>query len=309
MRGTKALWFALAVTLAAPAVAAVPGRITVAASSISGDWGTGVDTDRQAALVSFVWGRETRLHAELEFLDVRSDGTVVVQTPFGPVSAGQRAGTGAGPGPGGDTGQGAGGSGAGSGPGGPGGVPPSAEEPETLVLGEQRARGLGDLRLGVEQTLLGGGSRRFRLEAELGVKVPTADEEEYLGTGEWDARVGLVGEYELWTGRLFAGAGWNRLGDPSWTVLEDVFDVHAGLASDPLAGGLMVAGWLEANEEVLAGAGDRAAVGLSVRGGGRVRWRIGLTAGLGGSAEDLSVAFGVSLGTTGGGTGRQGRSD
>ena len=57
--------------------------------------------------------------------------------------------------------------------------------------------------------------------------------------------------------------------------------------------------YVRGNQEVLAGAGDRTAAGLSVRGGGRLRWRVELTAGLGGSAEDLSAAFGVSLGTGG----------
>ena len=297
MKGTKALGLALAVVLAAPAAAEVPGRITVAGSSISGDWGTGVDTDRHAALVRFVWGRKTRLHADLEVLSVRSDGTVVVQTPFGPASTGQRGGPGpGGAGGGGDSGSGSGG-GSGSGPGGPGSTPPAADEAESVVVAGQRTSGVGDLRLGVERSLLGGDGRRFRLDAELGIKVPTADEAEYLGTGEWDYRVGLGGEYELWTGTLFGGFGWNRLGDPSWAELENVLDAWVGMASDPLAGGLVVAGWLEANQEVLAGAGHRTAAGLSVRGGGRLGWRVELTTGLGGSAEDLSATFAGSVGT------------
>jgi hypothetical protein len=298
--GTKALWLALAAFLAAPAAAEVPGQLTVAASSISGDWGTGVDTDRRSALVRFVWGGKTRLRGDLEFLDLRSDGPLVVQTPFGPVAAGQRSG----PGPGG-SGSGSGSGGSGSGPGTPGGSPPPPGEPETLPVADERSSGVGDLRLGVERTLVGGGGRLFRLDAEVGVKVPTADEEEYLGTGEWDYRIGLGSEYQFWTGTLFAGAGWNRLGDPAWTVLEDVLDAYIGMASDPLAGGLVVAGWLEANQEVLAGAGDRTAAGLSVHGGGRLRWRIELTAGLSGSAEDLSAAFGLSLGTDVLGAGRR----
>ncbi len=289
---------ALPVLAAGPVAAEAPGQITVAASSISGDWGTGVNTERRSALVRFVWGRKTRLSGDMEIVRVRSDGTLVVQTPFGPVAAGQRSGPGSGPGPG----SGSGGS-SGSGPGGPGSTgstgdsTPASVEAETSALVEERSSGLGDLRLGVERTLVGGGGRSYRLDAALGVKVPTADEQEHLGTGEWDYRVGLGGEYELWTGRLFAGVGWNRLGDPAWAELEDVLDAHFGMASDPLAGGLVVAGWLEANQEVLAGAGDRTAAGLSVRGGGRLRWRLELTAGLNGSAEDLSAAFGVSVGT------------
>ena len=295
-----ALWAALGGLCAAPVSAAMPGQITVAGTSVSGDWGTGVESDRRSAVVRFAWGGKTRLRGDLELVDVRSDGALVVQTPFGPVAAGRRPGHG--PGTGGDAGSGSGSPGDGPGSG-PGGAPTPPGEPAAVPVADERFTGMGDLRLAVERTLLGGGSRLFRLDAEVGLKVPTADEEKYLGTGEWDYRVGLGGEYRLWTGTLFGGAGWNRLGDPAWAVLEDVFDVHAGMASDPLAGGLVVAGWLEANQEVLAGAGDRTAAGLSLGGGGRVRWRIELTAGLGGSAEDLSAAFGVSLGTTGRGSG------
>lgn len=300
MTGTRAFWVALAALVAVPVAAAGPGQITVAGATISGDWGTEVDTDRRSVLVRYIWGRKTRLIGDLELLNVRSQGTVVVQTPFRPVAAGQRSG----PGPGAGAGSGSGG-GSGSGPGAAGGSgdsPAAPGEPEEVTLPEERSSGLGDLRLGVERTLLGGGDRLFRLDAELRAKVPTADVEKYLGTGEWDYRVGLGGEYGLWTGRLFASVGWNWLGDPAWTVLEDVLDAYFGMASDPLAGGLVVAGWLEANQEVVAGTGNRTAVGLSVRGGSRLRWRVELTAGLSGSAEDFSAAFGVSLGTPGLGT-------
>lgn len=301
---TMKFWMALAVLLAAPAAVAAPGQITVAATSMSGDWGTGVDSDYESARVRFLWGRKTRLSGELGVWSVRSVGPLIVQTPFGPVAAGQRPTPGAGPGPG--TGPGSNGA-SGSGSGGSSGSTTAPGEPETVTLAEERFRGLSDLRLGLERTLLGGGERLFRLDAELGVKVPTADEEDFLGTGEWDYRIGLAGEYELWSGRVFAGVGWNRLGDPDWAVLEDVLDAHLGMASDPLAGGLVVGGWLEANQEVLAGAGGRSAAGLSVRGGGRLRWRLELTAGLSSAAEDLSVSFGVSFGTSGGATGGMAR--
>ena len=340
MKAICALGTLLAGLCALPAAATEPIQITLALTSVSGDWGTGIDSDRRAAVLRLAWGDKTRLRADLELVDVRSDGTLVVQTPFGPVAAGARSAPGPGPAGGGNDsggsgggGSGEGGSGGGSGEGGSGGsgsgdggsgsggsgsgggetgasstVPATPSGTDEVLFIDERSTGLGDLRLAVERTLVGGGARLFRLDAEVGVKVPTADEEEYLGTGELDYRVGLAGEYRLWTGTLFGGAGWNRLGDPAWARLEDVLDAYAGMASDPLAGGLVIAGWLEANQEVLAGAGDRAAAGLSLRGGGRVRWRIELTAGLSSAAEDLSAAFGVSLGgASGRQAGRRGR--
>jgi len=77
----------------------------------------------------------------------------------------------------------------------------------------------------------------FRLDTSLEVKIPTASVEEYLGTGEWDYRIGFAGEYRFWSATTYGGVGWNRLGDPAWIDFNDVIDVVAGVDSDPLIRG------------------------------------------------------------------------
>lgn len=283
----------LGALLAIVAVPVTAGTWSVLATSVSGDWGGEVETDRQSTALRYAWGRSVRLRAEIEALRVQTAGDVVSQTPFGPVVTGR----GPGPPPGGGKGNGNGDTGPGPGgpPGGaaPGVAPAAAVDQEAQELGWHG--GLGDLRLSASRTLVGDTARRFRLDVEVDVKVPTADADDRLGTGEWDYRLGGAAEYELWVGRIFGGVGWNRLGDPSWADLSDVLDGHAGFESDPLAGGLVIAAWLAANQEVLAGAGDRAAVGLGLRGGGRLAWQAQLTTGLGGSAEDVALSLAVNL--------------
>jgi hypothetical protein len=252
---------ALLTLVATPPAAGLPGTWSVRAGAASGDWGGEVATDRQYTSLRYSWGDGVRLRAELDYVRVEAAGTLVAQTLFGPVSTG--------PGPKGPRGPGDGEGG--SGPAGPPGGSTAfltsaddAEEPQELET--SRHSGLGDLRLSAARTLAGGGHELFRVDAEVRVKVPTADEEDYLGTGEWDVRLGAAGEYQLWTGTLFGGLGWNRLGDPAWAELADVLDAHAGFETDPLGGGVVLAGWIEANQEVLAGAGDRTAIGISARG-------------------------------------------
>src|SRR5262245_25228730 len=65
--------------------------------------------------------------------------------------------------------------------------------------------GLGDVRIEIMGELAGGGARLFRLAAELDAKAPTADADRRLGTGRWDARIGLLGERRFWSATLFGG--------------------------------------------------------------------------------------------------------
>jgi hypothetical protein len=136
----------------------------------------------------------------------------------------------------------------------------------------------------------------YRLDAGLELKVPTAREDDYLGTGEWDGRVGLTGEHRMWSLTLFGGLGWNHLGDPDWVELDDVADASIGVESEPLRERLVISGWLEGNQEVVEGAGSRAAVGMGIRTVGKVRWQAVLTAGLTEAAEDFGVMLGLSFG-------------
>lgn len=159
--------------------------------------------------------------------------------------------------------------------------------------------GLGDVRLGAAIPLAGGGARRYRLEADLDVKAPTADEERNLGTGEWDGRAGLYGEYAFWSATLFGAVGYNALGDPRHgdgrLVLEDVPDALVGVEREPFPPGVRLAFWVEGHPEVVRGAGERVAAAAAVGGAGRHPWRLVVRAGLTEGSEDLAVEVGYSL--------------
>lgn len=160
---------------------------------------------------------------------------------------------------------------------------------------DRRRSGLGDLRLAAAYDLAGGGSKLYRLEGELELKAPTADEEEFLGTGAWDARLGLHLERASWSLTAFGGAGWNRLGDAAGQELGDVFDGYAGLESEPLVRGVRWSGWLAGNGRVLAETGSRLVLGFGARTSGRPAWRGAVTVGLSDGAEDYGVQIGVAV--------------
>lgn len=157
--------------------------------------------------------------------------------------------------------------------------------------------GLGDVRLALYRDLVGGGARLFRLAGEIEVEAPTGSDERGLGSGAWDGRIGLAAERRFWSATLFAGAGWNRLGDTRRAELADVPDAYLGVETEPGWRGLRGAAWMEGHDEVLDGAGVRAAVGLGVRSSGARPWRLSGTAGLTDGSEDFHLVLGVSLGS------------
>lgn len=162
--------------------------------------------------------------------------------------------------------------------------------------------GLGDVRLEVQMDLAGGGAKLHHLVAELDVKAPTADDEEGLGTGRWDARAGLLGERRFWSATLFGGAGYSRLGDLQKLELRDVPDAFLGVESEPWRN-LRASAWIEGQSAVLSGTEARSALGLGVRSSGSHPWRLVATVGLSGAEEEIGLLFGVSLlGTAGGGS-------
>jgi hypothetical protein len=161
--------------------------------------------------------------------------------------------------------------------------------------------GLGDVRLAVERELAGGGARLHRFAARAEVKAPTADAERRLGTGEWDARLGLLGELRTWSATYFWGAGWNLLGDPDAFALPDVPDGYLGVESEPWRGRVRGAVWLEGHGEVVPGAGARVALGAGLRGAGRRAWRLAGSVGLTDGAEDFRLLLGAGVGTVGDG--------
>ena len=171
-----------------------------------------------------------------------------------------------------------------------------SEGRETETTQRTTTTGLGDVRLGGSLRLAGGGVKLHRLDGGVEVKLPTADEEESLGTGETDLRIGVAGSYRFWSTTAFGGVGWNRLGDPAWVQLYDVVDLYLGLEGEIAGGKLVLSGWLEGNPEVVDGDGFRSAAGLELRSRGRTRFRGLLRTGLTGAAEDFTLAVGISFG-------------
>jgi hypothetical protein len=169
------------------------------------------------------------------------------------------------------------------------------------------ATGLGDLRLGLAQQIGGGGVKLYRADAVFDVKLPTADVETGLGTGEWDARLGFAGEYRFWSATAFGGLGWNHLGDPAWVELRDPLDAFAGAESEPLAGErLILSGWVAGYQEVIEGTGATAAVGLGLRSVRGLRWRASVAADVVGEYRRVAVLFGISFGVSSPGPGIRG---
>ncbi len=167
--------------------------------------------------------------------------------------------------------------------------------------------GIGDVRLAVSRRVLGGGVELFRFDASMEVKIPTADEDDNLGTGEWDYRFGLASEYRFWSASAFGGIGWSRLGDTDLVELDDVLDLYVGLDSEPFAGDRLIAtGWLEGWQPAVDTAGHRAVVGVGIRTTGRLRWRLQVRTGLTDSSEDLAVVAGMSFGIAPSGPGVRG---
>jgi hypothetical protein len=264
--GTRrlALTLALAGAVGGWGARAPAQEIDLAYSYLTGSFGTAAEGEVQQLRLGLEWGSRVRFHAVVSAVSGRVPKTLV-RTRLGEASLERLRRAGVRP-------------------------PPPEETVETRT-----ESGLGDVRLGAAVPLAGGGARRHRLEAEVDLKAPTADEEHNLGTGEWDARFGLFGEYRFWSATLFAGAGYNLLGDPKGLELDDVPDALVGVESEPLPSGIRLAAWVEGYPEVLEGAGARIAFAAGVGGAGRYPWRLVARAGLTEASEDFAVEAGYSL--------------
>jgi hypothetical protein len=271
----RAWWIAVLLPVfAGGAAAGTPGEFSLFAGYWAGDYGTGVETNTQAMTFRYVYGNRFRLRTELPVVRVQPSD-VTHEPGTGPL---QLRGIGYG------SQQGQGGNGTGTGPG--GGGYDSLGNPS----------GLGDLRVAGSFDVVGGGVKLFRMETNVEVKIPTADEEQGLGTGEWDLRVGLAGEYRFWPVTAYGGVGWTRFGDPEWVELNDVVDAYAGVEGDAFRGRIIVSGWIDACPEVVEYRGPETIAGLEFRSLGRYRWRVGFTAGLGGY-DEYGVVLGYSFQT------------
>jgi hypothetical protein len=285
LRRVPLLTVILALVLGGVSRAGVSDELSFVAGYSTADYGANGESDTRSFTVRYVRGNAVRFRAELPMLQVRNVGTVV-RTGHGPSPLGHH-GQGSSSGPGGNGSDGRDGATVGSGTG-------------------DWMTGAGDLRLAATRSLAGGGVKLFRVDVGAQVKAPTADEEEGFGTGEWDMRAGMSGEYRFWSVSAFGGAGWNRLGDPSWIDLNDGLDAYFGLEGVAFAERVTVAGWIDGYEETVDGVGAAGVVGLEVRGNRRPGWRGAITVGLGGAAEDLRVMFGYSLSPGGASLGYRG---
>jgi len=152
-----------------------------------------------------------------------------------------------------------------------------------------RQYGLGDARLQLKRQV-GSDAGWGRLFVEGGVKLPTADEEIGLGTGETDLWTGVGWSYEGWVINLDAYLEWVHLGDPSGVTLQDGPGAGFFVEFPGGRGGFGVG--VEAGRAALEG--DPARVQAVVDGhrrGKRVEWGVAATGGLTESAPD----FGISL--------------
>ena len=289
-----AIAFLLASSPAPPAAAGLAdGEISVLGAAATGDYGTGLDSDTQWLTMRYVTGDDLQFRAGLSMVRVGSLSGVSF-TGLGPTSMG---------GNGSQSRHDQGGSGS------LGGMSPSLDGSTTAptVFEESQTTGLGDLYLAISKRVLGGGVRLFRFDANFEVKVPTANETANLGTGEWDYRLGLAGDYRFWSMTTYGGVGWNKLGDPVWVDFNDVLDAYVGIESNPIARErLIISGWVEGWQEAIDSIGDRAALGVGLRTTGKVRWRLQLRTGLTEATADLAVLFGLSFGVSPPGPGIRG---
>lgn len=267
---------------AAPALAGGP-ELTLIAGASAASLDAAPDSELSWGAARLAWGDRLQLRAEIAWLDAEGEGSLA-PPGLGPVAPVRR-----GKGPGGN-GSGPGSEAAGSTLGASTG---EATEPASPAA---EVRGWGDLRLGAAYRLAGGGARLYRIDLGAAVKFPTADEQERLGTGELDARIGLSGEYRFWSLTLFGGAGFNHFGEPAGAAFDDVLDAYLGVESQPIADRILLSGWLEGHPEVVEGGGAYSALGVGLRTLGSVRFELQGRTGLGDTEGDWSLSFGVSFG-------------
>jgi len=294
MRYALSILIALVVSgVVAPGTALAAGEIFVLGSYLSGEVDDGVSRSEQALTLRYVHGQDLQFRVDMSMLRVEGYPTTL-RTGVGPVPHGS------------GNSHSGNGSSVGGGPTAGAVLPQNGGGPPVETT-QGWTTGLGDLRLGLGKRIFGGGVKLFRTDAVAAVKVPVADEETGLGTGEWDAQLGFTGEYRFWSATAYGGLTWNRLGDPAWIELNDALDAFAGADSEPLAGErLILSGWVEGHQEVVDGTGGRAAVGLSLRSIRGVRWRASVAADVLGEYRQVHVLLGISYGVTSAGPGVRG---
>lgn len=292
----------LAVMLSTATVAA---EISVQGTWLTGDQSDGETYSSETVALRFGVGGRVRLRAYLPYIRM-DQGDSVLWTITGPkpLPPGQRP-------PGQDSGSGTGSSGEGSGNGngnsgedpgiGEGGgsaQPATSTVTTTELISGGTVGGLGDARIGLTARLLGGGSALHTFSAEFDVKAPTADEDQGLGSGEWDFRVGLAAEHRGWHGTIFGGLGYTDYGDPVWAALNDGVDAYVGFEAEPWLTRLVWSVWIDAAQATVQGTAAPLLAGIGLRRDSRRPWQVSAWAGLDDDSPTVGLTFGWSPGET-----------
>ncbi len=96
------------------------------------------------------------------------------------------------------------------------------------------AGGFGDMTLKASYFILDETEFLPQTAIKAGVKFPTADEDDGLGTGEFDYLVGMDLSKEVGRFSLFGGFCYNILGDPDYYDLNNYLSGYAGLSTEVL---------------------------------------------------------------------------
>ena len=100
----------------------------------------------------------------------------------------------------------------------------------TGVTGDRKTRsGIGDLNLSVSNLVYYDAAEKLGLTVRGKVKVPTADEDKFLGTGEFDYTVELAPFVKKESNTFFGAIGYKVYGDTATTNYRNVWLLKAGL--------------------------------------------------------------------------------
>jgi hypothetical protein len=177
---------------------------------------------------------------------------------------------------------------------GPGQGSGTANGDQELLFERSSVTGLGDVTVQGEAYLLEGTGTRPWITGILALKIPTADENQGLGTGKTDIEAGLGVVQPAGIINLIADASFIRIGRPDWIELRDVVRLGGGV-SLPLGArpGTHLYAYLENRRNPVLNLGDQRslALGTGLRLGhdGNLRLSGALSIGLSDTVEDLGL--------------------
>ena len=249
-----------------PAARSNAFRVEVEGSYSPGDYGTGVETDFFGITPEFEWLRPRSAYGiAIPFVHLRASADVVliggrpVPTPLA--------------------------------------LRLGPLVPSSAVDAERSFTGIGDTLLWGDATFLTGTATRPWVTGRLEVKVPTADEEKHLGTGEADLDAGVDVAQPVGRHYLLGSGGFTKVGDPPDFDLDDIVRIGVGF-SWSLSERASILAFIENSSNPVPGLEERrvAQVGGEIAFGREQRgWLSGsLSFGLTDTSEEVSLA--LSLG-------------